>query len=165
MPLSRLLTHSTWIGLDFSASAAPSSTAASHFASVSFFFALTPSILWIFLSMQGRRRQKFTCKVASCDNDRKKATAQGGGLPQKKCQDVAAGWGCMTLCLWCVSECVCVCCLWQLWRALCVLAAAFHNLSLKFLSESAIRNFWLDMRAKCGAIDGPGSCRRCSQSL
>lgn len=84
-----------------------------------FFCALIPSILWIFLSMQGRRRQKFTCKVASCDNDRKKATAQGGGLPQKKCQDVAAGWGCMTLCLWCVSECVCVLSVATLARTLC----------------------------------------------
>lgn len=121
MPLSRLLTHSTWIGLDFSASAAPSSTAPSHFASVSSFFfcALIPSILWIFLSMQGRRRQKFTCKVASCDNDRRKATALGGGMPQKKCQDVAAGWGCMTLCLWCVSECVCVLSVATLARTLC----------------------------------------------
>lgn len=35
----------------------------------------------------------------------------------------------------CVSVCVC------LWRTLCVLAAAFHNLSLKFVPEPAIRNF------------------------
>lgn len=151
MPLSRLLTHSTWIGLDFSASAAPSYTSLFLFSSVSFFCALIPSILWIFLSMQGRRRQKFTCKVASCDNDRKKATAQRGArMWRMRLYDAVSV----------VSECVC--CLWQLWRALCVLAAAFHNLSLKFLSEPAIRNFWLDMRAKCGAIDGPGSCRRCS---
>lgn len=84
--------------------------------------------------MQGRRRQKFTCKVASCDNDRKKATAQGGGKPL----EVPGCGGRMRL--YDAVSVVCVC-LWQLWRALCVLAAAFHNLSLKFLSEPAIRNF------------------------
>lgn len=111
------------------------------------FFALIPSILWIFLSMQGRRRQKFTCKVASCDNDRKKATVQGGGQRQ------VPGCG-SRMRLYDAVSVVCVCvCLWQLWRALCVLAAAFHNLSLKFAVgagdkklltwyESKMRSYW-----------------------
>jgi len=131
MPLSRLLTHSSWIRLDFS--------------QLEFDFFVRPSYsnskyFMNFLinasgRRQGRRRQKFTCKVASCDNDGdapSRATTIHKNKRKKKCQGMKSE-----------AKCVATFSSYSLALPLFLLVFpnAIHNLSLKLLLGQTIRNF------------------------
>lgn len=92
----------------------------------SFFCSNSQYFMNFLISARAKRDGKFTCKVASCDNDRRRVELPCS-LPQEE-EEAARMWRRLRVC-------VCV------WHTLCPCLAAFHNLSLKFLPEPAIRNF------------------------